>query len=111
MELLISNIVGINDFNATIGGSEISILLDHYFPLTNSTLKSGDLQARINFDIQEIDAELNLNVGWTNYTTPWNDLLVGESNSSLGFFLATYLVRYTYQLKVLAIIHYKFSQI
>ena len=32
LELLINNIVGINDFNTTTGGSEISIVLDHYFP-------------------------------------------------------------------------------
>ena len=81
LALSISSITGINEYNTTVGGTELSITIDHVFPLTSSTLSGGDLQARINFNIQEIDAEQNEILGWTNYTTPWQGLLVGESNA------------------------------
>ena len=70
LALSISSITGINEYNTTVGGTELSITIDHVFPLTSSTLSGGDLQARINFNIQEIDAEQNEILGWTNYTTP-----------------------------------------
>ena len=111
LELAITEVIGVNGYDTIVGGTEFSIEIDHIFPRTSSTLAAGDLQARVNFDIQEIDAELNLIPGWTNQSTPWHGLTVGETNliswtlpseiSGLSMFLS----------KDLAIIHYLFSQI
>ena len=80
LELEITGLIGVNGYDTIVGGTELSIEIDHIFPRTSSTLAAGDLQARVNFDIQEIDAELNLIPGWTNQSTPWHSLTVGETN-------------------------------
>ena len=81
IELNINEITGVNLYNTTVGGTELSIGLDNVFPSTNSTLYAGDLQARAYFNIQEFDAEGNQVSGWTNHTTPWQSLSLGGSNS------------------------------
>ena len=45
------------------------------------TLSSGNLQARINFDIRVNDAATNNFTNWVNQTTPWTDLTAGESDT------------------------------
>ena len=52
IELIINEIIGVNLYNTTVGGTELSIRLDNFFPSTNSTLYAGDLKARANFNIQ-----------------------------------------------------------
>ena len=54
--------------------------INHTFPSTGMTLSSGDLQARINFNIQVKDPILNNNSGWVNQTTPWTNLTIGQTN-------------------------------
>ncbi len=81
IQIVISDINGLNLNNATAGGTELSIVLDHFFPSTGSTLFAGELQARANFNIQAFDAQKNHVSEWTNYTTPWQSLSVGSSNS------------------------------
>ena len=80
IEININEIYGINEYNSTVGGVDISLELEHIFPSTSKTLSAGSLQARANFNIQEIDAQQNIALGWTNHTTPWKSLTIGETS-------------------------------
>ena len=45
------------------------------------TLSSGNIQARLIFTIRTMDATTNNYTGWSNQTTPWTDLTVGQSDN------------------------------
>ena len=76
----INEIYGINEYNSTVGGVNISLELDFEFPSTSKTLSAGEIQARANFNIQEINAEQNIVLGWNNQTTPWQSLNIEDSS-------------------------------
>jgi len=81
--LLEVSITGLGEFSnqdTVIGGIPINVGLNHTFPSTGMTLSSGDLQARINFNIQVKDAISNNNSGWVNQTTPWTNLTIGQTD-------------------------------
>ena len=48
------------------------------FESTNKTLSSGDIQARLSFDIRIIDSLNNQYTGWLNDTTQWYDITPGQ---------------------------------
>ena len=45
------------------------------------TSSSGNLEARINFDIHVNDPVNSSFAGWVNQTTPWTSMITGESNT------------------------------
>ena len=76
-------ITGLGEYtkeDTVIGGIPINVGVNHTFPSTGMTLSSGDLQARINFNIQVKNPVSNNNSGWVNQTTPWTNLTIGESD-------------------------------
>ena len=77
------SITGLGEFsnqNTVVGGIPINVGINHTFPSTGMTLSSGELQARLNFNIEVKDPIFNNNSGWVNQTTPWTNLTVGQSN-------------------------------
>ena len=63
--------------DTVIGGIPVSVGINHTFPSSGMTLSSGDLQARVNFQIQVKNPTSNNNSGWVNQTTPWINLTIG----------------------------------
>ena len=64
--------------DAITGGVPINVGINHSFPSSGMTLSSGDLQARLNYDIRVNDAATNNYTQWVNQTTPWTDLNPGQ---------------------------------
>ena len=63
--------------DTVIGGIPVNVGINHTFPSSGMTLSSGDLQARVNFQIQVKNPTSNNNIGWVNQTTPWTNLTIG----------------------------------
>ena len=82
-ELALSiTITGINEYNTTVGGTELSITIDHVFPSYIFNIKWRRSTKRESISIfKKLMLSKNEILGWTNYTTPWQGLLVGESNA------------------------------
>lgn len=59
----------------------LQIRLNHSFPSTGMTISSGDILARMSFDIRVFDSELNAYTGWVNQTTPWMNLTAGHEDT------------------------------
>ena len=81
--LLEVSITGLGDYSnedTVIGGIPINVEINHTFPSTGMTLSSGDVQARINFNIHVKNPIFNNNSGWVNQTTPWTNLTIGQSD-------------------------------
>ena len=65
----------------SIGGIPINVVLNHYVPINRNDIVNGDVQARINFNIQVNRPEYsNNNLDGTNQTTPWNNLTIGQTD-------------------------------
>ena len=80
LEVSITDLGNFESGDAVTGGMPLSIGLKHEFPSSGMTLSSGNLQARIIFNIQGIDPLLNNYTSWVNQTTPWTNLTIGQSD-------------------------------
>ena len=80
LEIRITDLGSYSAEDTVVGGIPINIGVNHSFPSTGMTLSSGDLQARINFNIQVNNPTENNNSGWVNQTTPWTNLTIGQSD-------------------------------
>jgi hypothetical protein len=78
LEVSITDLGDFESGDAVTGGIPLSIGLKHEFPSSGMTLSSGNLQARIIFNIQGIDPLLNDYTSWVNQTTPWTNLTIGQ---------------------------------
>ena len=81
LEVRITDLGMVSSGDAITGGVPILVGINHSFPSSGMTLSSGNLQARINFDIRVNDAATNNFTNWVNQTTPWTDLTAGESDT------------------------------
>ena len=80
LEVRITDLGGFNSGDAITGGIPINVGINHTFPSSGMTLSSGDIQARVTFDIRVNDAATNNYTNWVNETTPWTDLTIGQSD-------------------------------
>ena len=86
--IIIDNIleVSITDLGNSItgdtipGGVPVNIGLKHIFPSSGMTISSGDVQARLTFDIRVNDVQSNNHTAWVNQTSPWVNLTTGASD-------------------------------
>ena len=81
LEVRITDLGQFESGDALSGGVSFDIGLNHSFPSSGMTLSSGDIQARLIFTIRTMDATTNNYTGWSNQTTPWTDLTVGQSDN------------------------------
>ena len=81
LEVRIKDLGILNSGDAITGNTPINVGVNHSFPSSGMTLSSGDLQARLKFDIRVNDAATNNYTQWVNQTTPWTDLTAGQSNT------------------------------
>ena len=80
LEVRITDLGGFESGEALTGGVPVNIGINHTFPSSGLTLSSGDLQARINFNIRINNPAENNYTNWLNETTPWTDLTIGQSD-------------------------------
>ena len=78
LEFMITDLDQFNSGDTVTGGIPIKVGVNHSFPSSGMTLSSGNLQARIHFEVQINDPENNSATGWLNQTTPWQNMNVGE---------------------------------
>ena len=78
LEVRITDLGMLTSGDAITGNMPINVGVNHSFPSTGMTLSSGDLQARLNFEIRVNDAATNNYTQWVNQTTPWTDLNPGQ---------------------------------
>ena len=81
VEVRISNLGTYSPGDAVIGGIPINVEVTQIFPSTGMMLSGGDLEARINFDIQVNNVTDGTNSGWLNQTTPWTNLSEGGDST------------------------------
>jgi len=63
------------------GQQQLQIGLNHSFPSTGMTITSGEILARMNFDINIFDSELNEYSGWVNESSSWMNLTAGQDDT------------------------------
>ena len=80
LEVRITDLGGFISGDAITGGIPVNVGINHTFPSSGMTLSSGDIQARVTFDIRVNDAATNNYTNWVNETTPWTDLTIGQSD-------------------------------
>ena len=80
LEVRITDLGNFEHGDTVTGGIPINVGLNHTFPSSGMTLSSGEIQARIIFDIRVNDPMMNNFTNWVNQTTPWTDLTVGQSD-------------------------------
>ena len=80
LEVRITDLGQFQPGDTVTGGIPINIGVNHSFPSSGMTLSSGDLQARINFNIHVNDPTNNNFSGWINQTTGWNSLTIGQND-------------------------------
>jgi len=78
LTVVIDGIETLQSGTPVTGGVPIEFNLIHLFESTNKTLSSGDIQARLSFDIRIIDSLNNQYTGWLNDTTQWYDITPGQ---------------------------------
>ena len=78
LEVRITDLGMLGSGDAVTGNVPINVGIEHSFPSSGMTLSSGDLQARLKFDIRVNDAATNNYTQWVNQTTPWTDLTAGQ---------------------------------
>ena len=81
LEVRITDLGMLTSGDPITGNVPINVGINHSFPSSGMTLSSGDLQARLNFDIRVNDAVTNNYTQWVNQTTPWTDLNAGQTDT------------------------------
>ena len=80
LEVRITDLGQLESQDTISGGIPVNIGINHSFLSTGMTLSSGNLQARLNFDIEINDLTNNSANGWLNQTTPWTSLTAGGND-------------------------------
>lgn len=63
------------------GDIPINFGIEHIFLSSGDTLSSGDVQARLIFNIESLVAGTNASITWVNQTTPWQELTIGSADT------------------------------
>jgi hypothetical protein len=78
LEVSITDLGQFESGDAITGGIPLNIGLKHTFLSSGMTLSSGNIQARIIFNIHGLDPIINNYTSWVNQTTPWTNLTIGQ---------------------------------